>query len=224
MSASQPNLTADAEVVAIKPEANKLTEFARAVVIKTAVQYTAAAGFLKSIKGMLATIEEARTRVTKPLLAAQREVNTQAKEAMAPLQTAELQIKSAMTKFDQEQERLRREEQARADAAARKEQERLQQRAAAANASGRVEKAAELEQRAATVTAPAIQRERPKVAGIVTRQVWKFEVTDPSLVPREYLMVDEAKLGAVVRALKGDTTIAGVRVWPEQSIAAGSAA
>lgn len=223
MSASQPDLAADADVVAIKPETNKLTDFARTVVIKTAVQYTAAAGFLKSIKGLLGKIEDARTRITKPLVAAQREVNTQAKDAAEPLQQAEKLIKSAMNKFTQEQERLRLEEQRKADERARKEQEKLQQQAAKASAAGRTERAVELEQRAAIVTAPAIQRATPAVAGIVNREVWKFEVTDPSLVPREYLVVDESKIRKVVGALRGDTSIAGVRVWPEKNIAAGAA-
>lgn len=223
MSASQPSLKADAEVVAIQPEANKLTEFARSVVIKTAEQYQIASGYLKSIKGMLSRIDDAHARVKRPILAAGRELDAQKNEASAPLKSAELLIKRAMTDFSNEQDRIRREEQRKADEAARKQQEKLQQQAAKAIASGKVEKAVEFEQRAAAVVPAAIQREAPKVAGIVTKEVWKFEVTDPAAVPREYLSVDEKKIGGVVRSLKGDTNIAGVRVWSEKSIAAGAA-
>jgi hypothetical protein len=219
----QHDLKADAEVVAIQPEANKLTEFARTVAIKTNEQYQAAANYLKSIKGLLGKIEDARTRVTKPLLAAQREVNAQAKDAAEPLQKAERLIKVAMDGFIQEQNRLRLEEQRKADEAARKQQEKLQQQAAKAMASGKMEKAAELEQLATAVVAPAIHRDPPKVAGIVTKEVWKFEIIDPNQVPRNFCSPDEQKIGGVVRALKGDTQIPGVRVWKENQIAAGAA-
>jgi hypothetical protein len=38
---------------------------------------------------------------------------------------------------------------------------------------------------------------------------------DPALVPREYLCVDDKKIAAVVRAMKGDTRIAGIEVYPD---------
>ena len=85
------------------------------------------------------------------------------------------------------------------------------------------EKVEDLQLREAMVVAPVIEREAPKVAGIATREVWRFEVTDPALVPREYLVVDEAKIGKVVRALKGDTAIAGVRVYSERQLASSAA-
>lgn len=219
----QPDLKADSVVIAIQPEVGKLTAFAQNLAIKTAQGYQTAADHLKAIKGLLKQIEDARTRVTKPLNEALRQVNSQAKEASAPLATSELQIKRAMNAYADEQDRIRREEQARADEAARKEQEKLQQRATRAASTGKVEKAAELESQACAVVAPVINREPPKVSGITSREVWKFDVTDPSLVPREYLSVDETKIRKVVQALKGDTKIAGVRVYPERSLAAGAA-
>lgn len=217
---SHADLKNDSAVVALQPEVSKLTTFARALVVRTQEGYQQAAEHLKAIKGMLGQIEDARTRVTKPLLQAQREVNTQAKEAAAPLEQAEKQIKLAMIAYSDEQERIRREEQRKADEAARREQQKLQERAAKAMESGKVEKAAELETRAATVVAPVIQREPPKVAGVATREVWKFEITDPAAVPRNYCSPDEKKIGGIVRAMKGDTQIPGVRVWSEKNLAA----
>ena len=58
---------------------------------------------------------------------------------------------------------------------------------------------------------PQIQR----VAGVGLRDNWKFEVTDPNKVPREYLIIDEKKIGAVVRAMKLQANIPGVRVYNE---------
>lgn len=138
-----PDLKADSAVVALQPEATKLTDFARSVVIRTADQYGKAAQWLQSIKGLLGKIEDARTRVTKPLLEAQREINAQAKEAAAPLLAAEQQIKGALVTYQNEQERIRREEQRKVEEIARKERERLEAAAREAERAAREKAAAE---------------------------------------------------------------------------------
>ena len=133
----------------------------------------------------------------------------------------ENRIKAAMVGYQDEQDRRRREEQRKADEAARRERERLAEQARKAQEAGRAERAAQLEQRASAVTAPVLSRAPPRVAGVQTRELWKFAVDDPAKLPREYLVPDESKIRRVVEALKGDTVIPGVRVWPEKSIAAG---
>lgn len=65
--------------------------------------------------------------------------------------------------------------------------------------------------------------EKPQADGISTRTVWNFSITDPSLIPREYMLVDEKKIAAVVRAMKGDTAIPGVTVYADTQIAARAA-
>ena len=80
-----------------------------------------------------------------------------------------------------------------------------------------------LQSRADKVVAPVIQREAPKVQGVSMREVWKFEVTDATQVPREYLVVDETKIRKVVAALRSDAKIPGVRVYAERQVAAGAA-
>jgi len=220
----QHDLKSDAAVVAIQPDVSKLTTFAQTLAIKSADGYHAAASHLTAIKGVLKKISDAHARVKKPLLDATRELDKQKNEASAPLEQAELLIKRAMNAYSEEQRRIQQEEQRKADEAVRKEQHKLQERAAKAEASGKIEKAAALQVQAQTIVAPVISREPPKVAGIVTRQAWKFEVVDASLVPREYLSIDEKKIGGVVRSLKGDTKIPGVRVWPEDQIAAAAGA
>lgn len=220
---SQPNLKTDADVVALQPEVGKLTTFANSLVIKTQEGYAVAGRYLTTVKGLLKKIEDARTRVTKPLLEAQRELNAQANEAKAPLLEAETLIKRSMSAYTDEQLRLQREEQRKRDEAARKEREKLAEQARRAEATGKPEKAAALEQRAEAVVAPVIYRAPPKVSGIVTREVWKYEIVDASALPREYTMPDDTRIGGVVRSMKGDTNITGVRVWSENQIAAGAA-
>lgn len=58
----------------------------------------------------------------------------------------------------------------------------------------------------------------PKAAGLATTDVWKFEVTDEALIPRQFLSVNLQSIGAVVRTQKGLAKIPGVRVWTEKQI------
>ncbi len=57
----------------------------------------------------------------------------------------------------------------------------------------------------------------PKVSGSYTREVWKFRVKDLDKVPREYLMLDEQAVGALVRAKHklAEKLIPGIEVWDE---------
>lgn len=217
------SLTADPTVRALTPALERLRAFAKNLVIKTAAGYEQAAELLKSVKGSLATIEDARTRITKPLNDALRETNAQAKAAAAPFLADEQAIKRAMIAYSDEQDRLRQEEQRRANEAARKEQERLQGIADRAAAKGQENKAEVFADRAAAVVAPVAQQAAPKVSGISIPKVWTFEITDEALIPREYLEVNETKIRKVVTALKKDTVIPGVRVFEVKRIASGVA-
>jgi hypothetical protein len=219
----QTDFTADPTVVAMQPVLAELKSAAKNLLIKTVKQYESAAALLKGIKGSLATIEDARTRITKPLNDSLREVNAQAKAAAAPFLAEEQSIKRAMIAYSDEQERLQREEQRRANEIAEAERRRQQEIADRARAKGQEGKAEKHEERAQAVAAPIIQREQPKIAGVSIPKVWTYEITDESVIPREYLIVDETKIRKVVTALKGGTNIPGVRAFEQKRIAAGVA-
>lgn len=42
-------------------------------------------------------------------------------------------------------------------------------------------------------------------------EYWVYEIVDASQIPREYMIPNETKIAGVVRALKGDTNIPGVK-------------
>lgn len=249
----------DKAVIEVTAEVTTLQAFAASYPVATPAQFEAGAEDLKRVKAAQKRLEDTRTGITGPMNAALKKVNDFFRSPADLLARAEKTIKGSLGRYTEEQERIRREEQRRADEAAaaerrkaeaaaaeerRKAEEQaaeLRRKAEAAAAAGRAAeaakfaeraeakvekadiKAAALEQKAATVVAPVIQREPPKVANIAARQVWKFEVTDPASVPREFLSVDEARIRKVVQALKGDAKIAGVRVYPETQISAGAA-
>ncbi len=219
----QPDLLTDPTVATLTPDRDSLTARAANLKIRDQAGYAEAAGWLKSIKGFLKSIEDARTRITKPINESLREVNAQAKEAAAPFLESETKIKRAMIAWSDERDRLQREEQRRQNEIARKEQERLQEIADRAAAKGQTDKAEAFQERAQAVVAPVAQQAAPKVAGIAIPKVWVFEVTDEDLIPREYLVVDETRIRRVVTALKGDTKIPGVRVFEQKRISAGVA-
>lgn len=123
------------------------------------------------------------------------------------LDDAESALKRGMLTYKQAQERKAREEREKAAAEAR----RIAEEAKAKNPEAPPP---------VVIAAPVVAKEAPKVSGVSTREVWKFRVTDPAAVPREYLVVDEQKLGAMARSTKGTVTVPGVEFYSEEVMAA----
>jgi hypothetical protein len=253
------NPASDPEVKALTVQTEQFEALALTYRVTTPVQYADAGEQLKQVKAAMKRLDDLRKGMTRPLDAAKKAIMDFFRTPEEKLSRAEAGIKRAMIAYSDEQERIRREEQRKAEEAARKERERIEafareaerkgrekaeaerKAAEAAASAGRAAEAAKLmakaaateeraaakseeaTQQAAMVVAPVISREPPKVSGISTREVWLFEVTDPAAVPREYLVVDESKIRKVVGALKGDTRIAGVRVYSDKRMASGAA-
>jgi hypothetical protein len=117
-----------------------------------------------------------------------------------------------------EDERLRQAElQRQADEKKRIEDERLRQAEALA-ASGDMAIAEKLLEEEIIVVpqAPVVVA---AVAGAQIRENWTFEITDESLLPREYLVPDMTKIRGVVKAMKGQTKIPGVRAFDQGTVA-----
>jgi hypothetical protein len=126
MSTNTLEFTADPVIAGLTPVRASLQSFAAGLVIKNAVTYRTAAERLKVIKGALQQIEDARTRITKPINESLRETNAQAKDAAAPFLADEQVIKRAMIVYSDAQDRIREEEQRKANAIAEVERKRLQ--------------------------------------------------------------------------------------------------
>lgn len=120
-----------------------------------------------------------------------------------------------------------------AERAAAEKAAALKKQAEEAAAAGNVAEAAKLEAKAETVTAkaedrasaltmqahaiaaPTVVREVPKVAGLSKQTVWHARVEDASLVPREYLVVNEKLLDGVAKSTKGAIKVPGVTFYAE---------
>ena len=156
----------------------------------------------------------------------------------APLEAAEGVLKARTGKYLQEQEAARQAEQRRLEAEARQqEQARRDAEAAAirAQAEAQAKEAAtkadakailaEAKQETAAiaaapmiVTAPVAPPAPVAPKGVTKSTVWKFRIVDEKAIPHEYLLIDEAKIGKIVRAMRGETRIAGVEVYPETQV------
>ena len=207
-------------LIPIPPEAENATKAALAyaeavhVEVTTPDQYLSAGDVLKQVKARGKALEELRVKLTAPILAAKKNIDEMFRNPIARLSLAEGQIKSAMVFYDREVQRKADEErrrlQAEADAKAEAERKRLAEAAAKA----REEKAAEVQAPQVQVTVPVV-----KVGGTQMRDCWKYRVVNADLVPREFLAIDEKKLGQHARANRDTVPVAGVEFYNEPTMA-----
>lgn len=197
---------------------NKAMELAKN--IRDAVSMNSAADFLLEIKRKRKWWSEFNKPSKQKLDALKRELLDRERQIDEPMERAENEIlKPAMVKYQTEQDRKRKEEEDRLRAEAKKKEEDARIKDAEALVADGQKELADAIMAAPVVVAPVVVPREDSTPGISYREIWKFEVIDPNSVPRDYLAIDEKRIGGVVRALKGETRIPGVRVWPEKSIA-----
>lgn len=204
----------------------------------------------KSVKALQKRIEAKRKELVGPLNDQVKRINDFVKDIMAPLDTAESHLKRQLTDFEVEQEKLRDAERKAAEAervkreaalAARQEEERAAMAEKLAETSevedlfGADEgvpdaamEAAALEARQAEERARIAQQAKDreydiKSRGVAnTRKIWKCDVEDLDLVPKEFLIVTLNQAAVIAAARAGVTKIPGVKIWQETSIAIGA--
>lgn len=196
----------------------RATELARN--ITDAKTLAEAADFMLEIKRRRKQWAEFNKPAKQKLDILKKELLDRERQIDEPLERAENQIiKPAMARFQQEDERRRREEEDRLRAEAKKKEEDARLREADMLAKDGHTELADAMLDAPVVVAPIVVPRTETPAGISYRDSWQFEILNPDAVPRQYLTIDEKKIGGVVRALKGETRIDGVRVWCEKTIA-----
>lgn len=221
-----------AETKAIAADAQTTLATAQAFKITSPQSYLEAGEMLKAIKALSRKIDETFDPHIKRAFEAHRALVADKKVHQTPLQTAEALLKRGLLAYDQEEERRRRELEAKAQEEARKEQERLAKKAATLEARGKVEQAAAVAAAAASVVAPIIPPSTPKIAGLSTRTTFRAEVVDKmelikavaaGAVPPNALEVNQPFLNNQARAMKETLAYPGVKVVPETGLASRSA-
>ena len=203
-----------------------ILDTAKTVKVVDPETYTAAGFIWKSLKDMMKEVDEAWDKNIKLWHEGHKNALADKARYYQPLDTASRTVKKLMSDYNLAQERIRIAEQRRLEEIALKaEEERLLQEAIVTEAEARASGASKEEaaqEAAAIIEKPVyvppiiIPKEVPKVTGMSFRTIWKFRIIDIAKIPREYLEPDMVKIGGVVRALKGQTNIPGIRVYEEK--------
>lgn len=136
---------------------------------------------------------------------------------------AENHLKTQATAFRVAQEKAREAEAKRiADEQRRQIEEQRLKDAEAAEAAGKTKLADALLSapvHVKPIAESALPQAAPKVEGVTKRVNWKFRVTDINAVPRDWMMVDEKRVGEFVRTNKEKAigVIPGIEAYSEES-------
>jgi uncharacterized membrane protein YqiK len=209
------------DLTVIEKQSNDVVIQARTYQINNQITYSMTADFLLGIKKLKKEIDNAFDESIKKAFETHRSLTAKKKEYYFPLEEAERIVKTKIKAYEAEMERIRLEAEAKAREEAKKkeaeEKAKLFEQAEEAMKENDLDKANKIIEKVDNVQvlpeiqAPVIE----KIKGLGIRDNWKFRVVDEKLVPREYLCVDEIKIGKVVRALKKDCKIEGIEIYAE---------
>lgn len=192
---------------------------ANEMVVANSDDYQLAADLLRSIKTVRDNIAATFDEPIKAAHMAHKSMLEAKKKHEAPLSMAEVVVKGKMSRWTTEQERIRREQEAQLREQARREEEdRRLREAEELERQGEAEAAQELVSAPVATPTVVIPKSVPKVEGISTRRTWKFRIVNESIIPRDYLMPDEKKIGGVARSMGEAARIPGVEVYAEDTI------
>lgn len=191
-----------------------VAEKAKAVVVTNAQEHAAAGELVEQVRGFEKELEaEYRAH---PTVVEARKIQTVKGELAALLETARKTAKNRQMAWEDDQERIRRAEESRlaAEAKKRADDEALA-RAKEAQANARPEEAVAILEEAIQAPTPVVvlPKTAPKTSG--RRMVPKFRITNEALIPRQYLSPDMVKIGGVIRSLRGSANIPGVEFYEE---------
>lgn len=234
--------TEEQALAEVTSEISEVVTRAQRLAVATPEQAEEATAFLAELKAAKDRSERARRFLVDPLNAHVRQINDRIKGDRVPLEEADTMVRKKLLAYSREQARRRAEEQARLDAerredeqaaeAERRKREREAQQAEAAAHAGvadqeaverarlRSEEAIQRSIAVRSAPAPSTAAPAPMNAGTgsaAVRREWKIEVVDISLLPAEYLIADERKLRAVVKA--GLREIPGCKIAQVEGLA-----
>jgi uncharacterized phage infection (PIP) family protein YhgE len=185
----------DKRLAKVTAESKDALELLRRFTIQTPDQYQSAAEQVAVFKAEFDGIEKDRRELTDPLNQVVKKLNAKAKPATTFLETAIKLLKQAMAQWQFAEEERQRKALAEAQA-----------KAQAGDIAG------------ATLALAHVESQTPKVAGTSVRSDWDFKITNPDLIPREFLTPDEAKIRAYVKAAKRPDAIPGVEAFETKII------
>lgn len=209
----------------------EISEQIAGLVITDNPGYEQAGALLKTVKDSWTRLEAKRKEIVKPINESKERVQALFKPDLDEYKKAEVQIKRAISSYQTEQDRIRKEAEDKArkeaEATEKKRKEELEAQAKKWEEKGNAEKAEERREQATEVHVPAVAKYTPppKAAGISTRKIWKARpagganMYDLTKIPPEYLLINESALNRVAQATKGAIRIPGVELYESSGIA-----
>ncbi len=205
----------------IEEKSAAIVQQANDIVIDTQESYVVATDFLRNVKTAMKLVDETFDPAIKAAHTAHKTLVSEKKKYSEPLENAERAVKIKMVEYTTKQERIRQEQEAKLRAElVRQEEERRLAEAKRLQDAGKVEQAEAIIGQPIVAPPVVLPKAAPSVSGIKQRKVWKWRLTDENAVPREYMVVDEQKIGAVVRSLGDKAKIAGIEVYEDTIVSA----
>lgn len=208
----------------IEQKALSVPDRARSIEINDNESYVRAGELLKAIKDIRREIDETFDSVIKKAHEAHKEAVAKKKKAEAPLLEAEAIIKPRIAGYIAEQERIRQAEERRLQEEARKREEEARlAEAVHLESVGDKEAAESVLDEPVAPPVVVLPKTTPKIEGISSRKAWKYRVKDDGKVNRSFLVIDEKKIGALVRQLgpqaEGIIGKGSIEIYEERIIA-----
>lgn len=205
------------EARALVAKATILENEARALEITDNESYEKAAAFKLALKARREEIMARPLQKKKDANGVWKFLSDICNMIQRPFDQAEAIVDVKMIDFRREIERKRQEEARKAEAKAQAEaKKKREEEIARAKEIGDREAARNLKAAPLHVEAVAPKTpEAPKIQGMPTRKIWKFDI-DINKLDRRYLIADTATIGKIVRALGAKHGIAGVSAYQEE--------
>jgi hypothetical protein len=211
---------------ALEREVSALQQRVAEIEIRTPDDLLVAADLSDRVAKMRKAVAETFDPIIRKTNEAHKEALAQKKRFMDPLDRQQHYVDVRILAWRQQQEQIRRRQEA--ELAAQRKKELDDQAIAEAQEfvrQGEHALAEEVIKQQAAAPAPvvALPSTVPKIATFATKTNWRFRIEDKnrvrktSIIPDEYWILDELRIGGIVRTLKGATNIPGVEIYPEES-------
>jgi len=202
---------------------NEVTEFQSEVgilTIKSAEDFKIAGEHLIKAKKIQKSIDKFFDGNIKRLHASHKEAIVQKKAFLDPIKDGIQRVKNVMIQYEHIQESKAKALRIIEDNKKRKIAEDLKlEEAKALQDEGRKEEAEAVLETPVEI-APTPVEVTPKVKGVSFSTIWKFEIINEALIPREYCMPNLKAIGSTAKNMKNRTWIPGVRIYSEKVLSA----
>lgn len=197
---------------------NEIIEIVKSFEIVCQEDANKASELRRQLKALEAEIRASFDPIVEQAYKAHKEAIAQRDEHLKPVLEAQKKIKDCLSKWKEKEDLIRLREAMRiAEEKRKSEEEKRLQQAELLEKMGETEKANEILEQP-IFCAP--ETEKIKVEGISFAELWTYEIINEAEIPREYLIPDEKKINAVVKAMKNNIEIPGIKIF-KKTIARG---